>query len=473
MEKLRFEFIVKAKPEDNKTNIYAITSITDTQNQTFVVPREYQAVHLHKEIIKHEIFDKIKSLQKRHDKRQCMGISGSYVCMHAAGVHSVMLPIVQQLKAYTFADDNEIETSVNHVHSRASVARYVVCTHGGRGELRPPAGLALRAPPLPTMILLCGDGTPVLRMLEPDYMEEQLYKEIQLKNPALDESEINKILIERQKLSFSSIIQKILTRDVSQPILKMSNKEEPSAKEFLEFLTQAMFKLRQEYMSRQISAAEALRKKVSSLSVVNKQQLQWFADIQKEIDDIKLASAILQKKCATAEKHQEHLKYRCSSVIRALRSNKSTNPAEREILHELHNHKEKSDLYAQQIKKLKEEAKAKSSELRKWLDEYKKKDIALGKSRSDTISSILQQQARQYLVPDQHLFFIRHRSDRILSTIVIAGLGHPDINFCLIAAKPVISSQLRALVLRRDVASLLMLCQYTMGNALRGYSTFR
>lgn len=71
MEKLRFEFIVKAKPDDNKTNIYAITTITDTQNQTYIVPKQYQSVHLHKEIIKHEIYEKIKkSLQKRHDKRQ-------------------------------------------------------------------------------------------------------------------------------------------------------------------------------------------------------------------------------------------------------------------------------------------------------------------------------------------------------------------------------------------------------------------
>lgn len=71
MEKLQFEFIVKAKPDDNKTNIYAITTITDTQGQTYIMPREYQSVQLHKEIMKHEIFDKIKkSLQKRHDKRQ-------------------------------------------------------------------------------------------------------------------------------------------------------------------------------------------------------------------------------------------------------------------------------------------------------------------------------------------------------------------------------------------------------------------
>ena len=71
MDKLKFEFIVKAKSEDSKTNIYAITTITDTLNQTFIVPEKYQPIHLHKEIINHNIFEKIKkSLQKRHDKRQ-------------------------------------------------------------------------------------------------------------------------------------------------------------------------------------------------------------------------------------------------------------------------------------------------------------------------------------------------------------------------------------------------------------------
>lgn len=89
MEKLKFEFIVKAKPEDNKTNIYAITSITDTQNQTFIVPKEYQSVHLHKEITKHEIFEKIKkSLQKRHDKRQ------------------VWITLTKEMKSVYLDDDN-------------------------------------------------------------------------------------------------------------------------------------------------------------------------------------------------------------------------------------------------------------------------------------------------------------------------------------------------------------------------------
>ncbi|GBP65988.1 Nuclear pore complex protein Nup88 [Eumeta japonica] len=111
----------------------------------------------------------------------CMGNSGSYVCMHAAGVHSVMLLIVQQLKAYTFADDSlrylarivtkllilsnafvlsllygfvpvnfslstssidEIETSVNHALSSVRSALRGVCTADAASCVR---GLALRA----------------------------------------------------------------------------------------------------------------------------------------------------------------------------------------------------------------------------------------------------------------------------------------------------------------------------------------
>lgn len=71
MEKLKFEVMIKAKPGDTKTNIYAITSITNGSNQTFIIPEQYQHMDVHKEIMKSEVFKKIKnSLKNRHDKRQ-------------------------------------------------------------------------------------------------------------------------------------------------------------------------------------------------------------------------------------------------------------------------------------------------------------------------------------------------------------------------------------------------------------------
>ena len=71
MEKLCFNFTVKAKPDDPKTSIYAITSISTPTKQTYIIPEELQPLNLHKEILKCEIINKVKtSLRKRHEKRE-------------------------------------------------------------------------------------------------------------------------------------------------------------------------------------------------------------------------------------------------------------------------------------------------------------------------------------------------------------------------------------------------------------------
>lgn len=70
MEKLKFEFVVKAS-EDVKTNIICIPTITDLDGHTFVFPEKLQPVKLHDAIVKTQIFQKVKAtLQKRHDRRQ-------------------------------------------------------------------------------------------------------------------------------------------------------------------------------------------------------------------------------------------------------------------------------------------------------------------------------------------------------------------------------------------------------------------
>lgn len=70
MEKLRFEFTVKAS-EDPKTNIICITSITDADKHTFCIPDNLQPAKLHEAVIKTQTFQKVKAtLQRRHEKRQ-------------------------------------------------------------------------------------------------------------------------------------------------------------------------------------------------------------------------------------------------------------------------------------------------------------------------------------------------------------------------------------------------------------------
>ncbi|XP_063541223.1 nuclear pore complex protein Nup88 [Cydia strobilella] len=318
--------------------------------------------------------------------------NNTYACMHAGGVHTVTLPVLNQLKDYALADDAESETQLSAILSRTSVARHLVCTAGPRAKLHPPVGLALTPPPLPALLVLCTDATVLSRMLEPYDLEDQLYKELQLRNPALEQDDINNILKERQKLSFTAIIQEVLARDVSQPILNINSKEEPSPKESLEFLTGATLKLRGAYMSRQQRAADAVARKLTALHALSNQHDKWYNDLKRDIEDVTLESAVLKEKALLAEKHQDDIKYRCSAVIRQLRASAPATAAERELLAELERYKRSGELIAEQIQLLKKHARNKHDEFNKWQDEYKRKEIALGKSHSDTISSILQQQ---------------------------------------------------------------------------------
>lgn len=70
MERLKFEFVVKAD-EDPKTNVICITSITDTDNHSFLIPEPLQSGKLHDAVIRTQVFQKVKAtLQRRHEKRQ-------------------------------------------------------------------------------------------------------------------------------------------------------------------------------------------------------------------------------------------------------------------------------------------------------------------------------------------------------------------------------------------------------------------
>lgn len=70
MEKLKFEFVVKAG-EDRKKNVICVTSISDVGDHVFLIPTDLQPIKFHEELMKSEIYQKVKNtLQRRHERRQ-------------------------------------------------------------------------------------------------------------------------------------------------------------------------------------------------------------------------------------------------------------------------------------------------------------------------------------------------------------------------------------------------------------------
>ncbi|XP_047538041.1 nuclear pore complex protein Nup88 isoform X1 [Vanessa atalanta] len=311
----------------------------------------------------------------------------TYACVHAGGLHCVALPVLERLAEYALADEGECEWQVRSLCVRASVARHVL-------RSRAPRGLALRRAAPAALLLLTHAADLLARTIEPYNLEEQLFRAVQMRNPALEEDEINSMIKERQKLSFMTIIQEVLERKVSQPILKLDKKEEPSPKECLELLTQSTVRLRGEYMSRQQRASDVIARKLTALRALQQQQQHWRRDLLVEVENLRLNSAVLREKRDLAEKHQEDLKYRCSAAVRALRSG-GVSAEERRAVGELLQHQRAAAALALRLHALAQRAAQRDLQLKKCQEEYKKKDTVLGKSHSDTISSILQQQTTQ------------------------------------------------------------------------------
>lgn len=70
MDKLRFDFVVKAT-EDGKTNKIVLTSIGTQEDRNYIMPAEYQAMNLHTSLEETKAYGRIKNtLKKRHQKRE-------------------------------------------------------------------------------------------------------------------------------------------------------------------------------------------------------------------------------------------------------------------------------------------------------------------------------------------------------------------------------------------------------------------
>ncbi|KPI95961.1 Nuclear pore complex protein Nup88 [Papilio xuthus] len=315
----------------------------------------------------------------------------TYACVHSAGVHTVSLPILDKLKDYAAADQTNAESALSAICTHTSSAQHVVSWRRAGCGAAP-----LRGPP-PLLLLLAPDGALISRSLEPYELEERLYREIQLRNPNLEPDDLNKLLKEKQKLSFVTIIQEILAREASQPLLHLRTPapDQPSPKDCLE--------------SR---AGTALLRKSAALHNLAHNFLNWRSNISVEMEGIAERGRQLQQKCALAEQQQEDLK------------NSAASCGERGVCADLQQYRRAADTLAAQIHQLAKHARHKAHEvlhlpppvsllyihtftfillvrstmyvqLRSWQEEYKRKETALGNTHSDTISSVLHQQTSQ------------------------------------------------------------------------------
>lgn len=72
MNNLRFDFMVKAAG-DGKSNIMTLTSIGTRENRNFILPDEYQPMHLHTILEKTKTYSRIRNTLKKGTRKEEYG----------------------------------------------------------------------------------------------------------------------------------------------------------------------------------------------------------------------------------------------------------------------------------------------------------------------------------------------------------------------------------------------------------------
>jgi nuclear pore complex protein Nup88 len=126
------------------------------------------------------------------------------------------------------------------------------------------------------------------------------------------ESPVKKIL----KETFQERVKNILTSDVSQPILKLDKKNEPTPQEAFELLSHATQVLRERKFAQHEKARVEIEKRVHVLKLLKLQQLKEISELQKEKETIRNKAEQLAEKIEETFEVQNSLMKRSQEIVR-------------------------------------------------------------------------------------------------------------------------------------------------------------
>ncbi|KAK3082723.1 hypothetical protein FSP39_003496 [Pinctada imbricata] len=272
-----------------------------------------------------------------------------YHCTHGAGVHTVVLPWLQNCQKFCSEDVNDLDPPGQD----DCIVEHLVCT-------KPLPS----SPPAPVYgIGVIKDMTldPILLTLTCDYefITLPLRKRLQSYTPLplvsespskVHQSPLRKIYRE----PFHQFIAKILERKVTNPLLKSGKKTDIGQQECFQLLTRTTQIFREEYLQKQDRAQQEIQKRVRILRDLHLQQskdLKALVTTQHVVRDNAQNLAVKCDDCQ--DKHQEIL-HRIERVMRRLQSRFPVlSSAERNMKRELETMEEQIEGFKNSLQQLK------------------------------------------------------------------------------------------------------------------------
>ncbi|KAJ6633185.1 Nuclear pore complex protein Nup88 [Pseudolycoriella hygida] len=229
-----------------------------------------------------------------------------YFAYHNTGLHAITVNFVRDLQQFVDSEDSNIEST--NMLGMSSRAEYLVCTKAvdssktnsvlGFTQIQSPSGILL--------LLASGQVVSLSLITDPGFLREP---QLKLKDKGTDPKHL-------PNSEFEMYIRSILSAEKLQPILKLNTSTEPSPKESIGLLMNAIEILREKYFPRLSKARMEIDKRVKHLQVLKEQQKQEITQLQKEKDEIRAKAERLAELYEDVSDKQQILFKRVQEVVR-------------------------------------------------------------------------------------------------------------------------------------------------------------
>lgn len=244
-----------------------------------------------------------------------------YHCSHAAGVHTVALPIVSHLEQFAEKEDEIIENLLPLIQDQECIVEHLICTKPlNNSPAAPVLGVALCSDPKGSTVLfsLTSDLEIVVLCLAPFYLVMPL--------PMIAENQ-DASMISMSPLhcqaaeSFDTHIRKQLQRSVSNPVLKSSASADLTPQEGLQLLGRATQILREEYIQRLELVHNEIQRRVKTLKELKNHQLENLKSVEGSKKDLTSHAQELAERYEDAKDKQALLNSRVKEVLKKVQRN--------------------------------------------------------------------------------------------------------------------------------------------------------
>lgn len=302
-----------------------------------------------------------------------------YYVYHNTGLHAITMNFVGELQNYVEGKSSQV------CFSRPSQAEYIVCTKVDNSKkINPVLGLGLHQHP-PGLISFLGSGQVIsLRIIVDTNLLTLIDK------PTDDTKEANNMQT-MMKDQFTTHIQNILQRKVTQPILSLDRSSTIRPQKAYEILTQSINVLNENYIQKQSQVVREFLKRIEFQNKVKEQQLSEIRSLEAEREVISQKAHLIAEKFDECSEKQTLLTKKCQHLLGMGNVSLPNNIiAEKEFSNNVNNIQRTTKEYTKAIERLKENMNKQNYHISKYTNTTTAKKVELPEKQEKALKEILE-----------------------------------------------------------------------------------